>query len=95
MMGDGQARQPSARSARLSSMDRTVAWRTLGTLLIIAAGVIIAFAYMTRPSAESCAFVDRVSGAGACSPGPGVAVFIVSGALALAGALILVNARRR
>jgi hypothetical protein len=80
-------------------MNRTVAWRTLGTILIAAAGIIIGFAYLTRASAESCAVANQSSIAAgqpaACSTNPPAAVFITAAALGLAGLLILVNARTR
>jgi hypothetical protein len=79
-------------------VNRTAAWRTVASILIAAAGIVIAFAYLTRPSAASCAYSNQVSGTlgqpGTCSTGPSVTVFVIAGALALAGVLILVNARR-
>lgn len=75
-----------------------VAWRTIGTLLIVAGGVVIAFAYATRPSVASCSYVNQVDQSlgqpASCSGNPSAAVFIFAGALALAGVLILVNTRR-
>lgn len=79
-------------------MNRTAAWRTIGSILIAAAGIVIAFAYLTRPSAASCAYANQVSqslGQPASCPGnPSAVVFILAGGLALAGILILVNVRR-
>ena len=76
-----------------------VAWRTVATLLIVAAGVVIAFAYLTRPSPASCAYADQVNQAlgqqpASCPGNPSAVVFIIAGALALAGTLIFVNVRR-
>ena len=75
-----------------------VVWRTIGTLLIVAGGVVIAFAYATRPSAASCSYANQVNQSlgqpASCSGNPSAAVFIFAGGLALAGVLILVNARR-
>ena len=88
---------PLAHSARQSAMNHVV-WRTIGTLLIVAGGVVIAFAYATRPSAASCSYVNQVNQSlgqpASCSMNPSAAVFIAAGVLALAGVLILVNARR-
>ena len=77
-------------------MNRTAAWRTVATLLIIAAGIVIAFAYLTRPSAASCSYANQVRplAPGSCGANPSAGVFIVAGVLALAGVLILVNVRR-
>lgn len=75
-------------------MDRQAAWRTLGTILIVAGGIVIAFAYLTRPtSAASCNYANQVQ-AGSCSSTPNVGYFIAAGAFALAGILVLVNAGR-
>jgi hypothetical protein len=89
---------PRRLPARHTGMDRTTAWRTLGSILIAAAGIIVAFAYLTRPSAASCSYANQVNGVlgqpGTCSTGPSVVVFVIAGILALAGVLVLVNARR-
>ena len=76
-----------------------VAWRTIATLLIVAAGAVIAFAYLTRPSPASCAYANEVNQAlgqqsASCPGNPSAVVFIIAGALALAGILIFANVRR-
>ena len=75
-----------------------VVWRTIGTFLIVAGGVVIAFAYATRPSVASCSYANQVNQSlgqsASCSGNPSAAVFLFAGGFALAGVLILVNARR-
>ena len=75
-----------------------IAWRTLGTVLIAAGAATAAFAFLTRPSAASCAYSNQVSQSlgnpAACSTSPSAGVLILAGVLALAGVLILVNTRR-
>jgi hypothetical protein len=74
-------------------MDRIVALRTIGSILIAAAGIIVGFAYLTRPSAASCAYANQVSQS-SCGANPSAVVFVIAGVLALGGILVLVNARR-
>jgi hypothetical protein len=74
-------------------MDRIAALRTIGSILIAAAGIIVAFAYLTRPSAASCQYANSVTPA-SCGSNPSAVVFVIAGVLALGGILLLVNARR-
>lgn len=67
--------------------------RTLGTLLVIAGAVVVGFGYLTRPSAASCQFANQVT-PGSCGTNPPATTFIIAGALAIAGILMLVNAGR-
>jgi hypothetical protein len=67
---------------------------TIGSVLIVIAGAVVAFAYLTRPSAASCSYADQVT-PGSCGANPAAGVLIAAGVLAVAGVLMLVTAAAR